>query len=274
MSDNDTAVMQVFDDKDFLLRHKTEAHNMFDLIDFILGRHDHYAFALDIGGGYGDHLPFLMDRIKNVIAIDIINYLDDEQFNPRERASRSEAHGGHLDLSKVDFHYCDAQRLHYRDSLFDLVFSINAFEHIPNPLLALSEAVRVARKGAPIYLQFDPIWNSPWGHHLPHLNFEPWAHLLTSAEEFCALVLELGGTQTDIHIFETAMNRKPFSYYKRLFLEDYKDQFLTSSFASWSTDPHDEPATRHPNFERCRAIGYGVEELVTRGVQFVGVKAW
>ncbi|AWI90068.1 hypothetical protein C0214_18465 [Methylobacterium sp. DM1] len=273
MTGDNENMLGIFDEASFVQRHKVEAHNMFELLDHILGSQVSFDFALDIGGGYGDHLPFVQDRIGAIIAADIIEYSNDENFSLKDIARRSEKYGGRFDLSKVDFHTCDAQKLYYKDEIFDFVFSINAFEHIPNPLLALAEARRVARTGAPIYIQFDPIWNSPWGHHLPHLNFEPWTHLLLNDEDFSDLILKKGGTENDILIFKTAMSRKSFSYYRRIFLEDFRNMFVNPSFVYWSNDPSDEPATNHPNFNLCRAKGYNIEELIVRGVQFVGVKA-
>ena len=272
MSNTTEQAISKFDEKEFVQRHKFEAHNMFELVEHMLGHRVSFNFALDVGGGYGDHLPFVQDRISTIIAADIIQYLSDKDFSPQDVASRSAKYGGHLDLNKVSFHYCDAQQLIYRNDLFDFVFSINAFEHIPNPLLAFSEILRVARAGAPIYIQFDPIWNSPWGHHLPHLRLEPWDHLLHDEIEFSKLILQRGGTDNDISIYKNAMSRKSFSYYRRIFQEDFLGKFSKQSFVSWSSDPADEPATLHPNFQRCIAKGYDVEELVTRGVQFFGIK--
>lgn len=273
MPEQDKSSENTFDEAGFVQRHKTEAHSMFELVDHFVGRHDHYDLALDVGGGYGDHLPFIADRFNTIFAADVINYLNDNRFSPRDVARRSERFGGHMNLDRISFHQCDAQRMFYRDEIFDFVFSINAFEHIPNPLLALSEIIRVARKGSPVYIQFDPIWNSPWGHHLPHLNFEPWAHLLVGEQEFHSLIRKQGGTDVDISIFKTAMNRRPFSYYKRLFLEDFQYQFSKPSFVYWSLDPAEEPASQHENFNRCRDQGYEADELVVRGVQFFGLKA-
>ena len=272
MSNPDLSGAGSFDEESFVLRHKNEALNMFEHLDHLLKTRCSFDLSLDIGGGYGDHLPFLFDRVVSVFSVDVIDYLSDPAFCPRAVQSRSEKYGGKLNLEAVSFHRCDARKLFYRDEMFDFVFSLNAFEHIPNPVPALSEALRVARKGAPIYLQFDPIWNSPAGHHLPHLGFEPWAHLLLNKSEFCREIIVRGGNGADVSVFEGAMNKRPFSFYKKLFFEDFADFFQVLSFATWSTSPEEEAATMHPNFMRCLALGYSQEELITRGVQFVGLK--
>ena len=54
----------------------------------------------------------------------------------------SSATGRSLDLSKIEFHADDAMDLPYRDGLFDVVLSNNAFEHIPDPFQALRERRR------------------------------------------------------------------------------------------------------------------------------------
>lgn len=51
------------------------------------------------------------------------------------------------------------------DSSQDFIFSFNAFEHIPNPALAMTEMVRILRPGGFIWLDFNPLYASPLGLH-------------------------------------------------------------------------------------------------------------
>lgn len=51
------------------------------------------------------------------------------------------------------------------DSSQDFIFSFNAFEHIPDPALAMNEMVRILRPGGFIWLDFNPLYASPLGLH-------------------------------------------------------------------------------------------------------------
>ncbi len=59
----------------------------------------------------------------------------------------------------------DASNLQFEDESFDFVFSYDAFEHVGSPEDVLLEAIRVVRKGGYIYLDFGPIYYSPFGEH-------------------------------------------------------------------------------------------------------------
>ena len=51
------------------------------------------------------------------------------------------------------------------DSSKDFIFSFNAFEHIPDPALAMNEIIRILRPGGFIWLDFNPLYASPLGLH-------------------------------------------------------------------------------------------------------------
>lgn len=51
------------------------------------------------------------------------------------------------------------------DSSYDFIFSFNAFEHIPDPKLAMDEMARILRPGGIIWLDFNPLYASPLGLH-------------------------------------------------------------------------------------------------------------
>lgn len=51
------------------------------------------------------------------------------------------------------------------NSSYDFIFSFNAFEHIPDPALAINEMVRILRPGGFIWLDFNPLYASPLGLH-------------------------------------------------------------------------------------------------------------
>jgi len=51
------------------------------------------------------------------------------------------------------------------NSSYYFIFSFNAFEHIPDPALAINEIARVLRPGGFILLDFNPLFASPLGLH-------------------------------------------------------------------------------------------------------------
>lgn len=48
---------------------------------------------------------------------------------------------------------------------YDFVFSFNAFEHIPDPSLAINEIIRILKPGGYIWIEFNPLYASPLGLH-------------------------------------------------------------------------------------------------------------
>ncbi len=60
----------------------------------------------------------------------------------------------------------DAADLKFADNSFDAVLSYDAFEHFENPDAVLKEALRVVRKGGYVYLEFGPLYLSPFGLHI------------------------------------------------------------------------------------------------------------
>lgn len=65
-----------------------------------------------------------------------------------------------------------ADRLPFADGCFDLVFSSNLLEHVPDVKVVADEMVRVLRPGGVVYLCYTN-WLSPWGAH----EASPWHYL-------------------------------------------------------------------------------------------------
>ncbi len=59
----------------------------------------------------------------------------------------------------------DAERIPLADSSVDVVISTQVLEHLPNPALALSEALRVLRPGGRLILSVPGVWPA---HERPH----------------------------------------------------------------------------------------------------------
>ncbi|UCH84528.1 MAG: methyltransferase domain-containing protein, partial [Candidatus Latescibacterota bacterium] len=75
------------------------------------------------------------------------------------------------------FTVADAARLPFSDESFDTVVANDAMEHFAKPGAAVSEMVRVTKKGGAIWLFFTPHY-SPLGSHLYDYVYTPWCHLI------------------------------------------------------------------------------------------------
>ncbi len=84
------------------------------------------------------------------------------------------------------------KRLPFDDSAFDLVCSYNSFEHFADPSAALSEFIRVVKPGGWIYLEFGPLFASPWGLHAYRALRMPYPQFLFSEEFTLQKLREIG----------------------------------------------------------------------------------
>jgi ubiquinone/menaquinone biosynthesis C-methylase UbiE len=260
-----------YDEGADIARHEQEVMGLHELVTFLQWPASGYQFGLDVGGGDGLHAPWLLRFVQRLIVSDIKDYLGPSGglhvANMKEKLERN---GAPLDLSRVEFQHADAHSLPYRDGLFDFVVSINAFEHIPDPAKALSEILRVTRPQALVVLQFDPLWHSPFGHHLWHLTPEPWEHLITPRDAFEANLLARGGTEADVDVLRHHMNGLPFHYYKKLFDKNLR-HFRQHNISYWARTDDEEPHVAHANFSKALEMGFDREDLMVRGFQFVGI---
>ncbi|MDF9801102.1 glycosyltransferase involved in cell wall biosynthesis/SAM-dependent methyltransferase [Catalinimonas alkaloidigena] len=93
----------------------------------------------------------------------------------------------------LEFYQADLNNsLPIEDSQFDLIFSFNAFEHLPDPAFALQEISRVAKPGAIVYIEFGPLYNSPWGLHAYRTLYMPYPQFLFSESFYMDKLQELG----------------------------------------------------------------------------------
>jgi 2-polyprenyl-6-hydroxyphenyl methylase/3-demethylubiquinone-9 3-methyltransferase len=82
----------------------------------------------------------------------------------------------------VEFLEMDASDLRFSDESFNVVFSYAAFEHFPDPEKVLQEAIRVVKPGGLIYLNFGPLYMSPFGLHFYRSIPVPYCQFLFSPE--------------------------------------------------------------------------------------------
>jgi ubiquinone/menaquinone biosynthesis C-methylase UbiE len=160
------------------------------------------AHVLEIGGADG----VLGGLISGVAGRTIVTSHVNAQVEyggqfPKLLKEKFERNGYPLDLGKIEFHAVDARAMPYRDVLFDIVLSSNAFEHTPDPFVALQEVLRMLKSGGVAYLTFDPIWTADTGSQFSHYVLEPWAHLLYSTDAFVLKMREAGAAEWEVSNF-------------------------------------------------------------------------
>jgi ubiquinone/menaquinone biosynthesis C-methylase UbiE len=94
-----------------------------------------------------------------------------------------------MSLSFLKGNIC--HRLPIDSESFDLAITYNTFEHIDDPAAALSELVRVCKRGGYIYIEFNPLYCSPLGLHAFSFLM-PYPQFLFSPTLIEAKVKELG----------------------------------------------------------------------------------
>lgn len=127
----------------------------------------HGKRVLDIGGGLGGKSAYCIDHgARQAISLDMRIYSN--------QAALKLAH--HSNLYPLT---ADAASLPFADDVFDVILSVNAFEHIENIRATLQACKRVLHPEGLMFLYFPPFY-SPWGAHLDGwINF-PWPHLFFS----------------------------------------------------------------------------------------------
>ncbi len=155
------------------------------------------ARVLEVGSSFGHQTFLFTPRFAHVTAVD----LSPESIAlARRRAERWK-------VANVRFEVADAERLDdFPDESFDAVFSFSTLRFCPHPERALAEFVRVARRGAPVVVDF-PNAKCPWyGPLKKSLSIAPHIHdRLFLAREAEALLAGAGlGRVTSRHLLFTS----------------------------------------------------------------------
>jgi len=227
--------------------------------------------ALEIGGSGGLLAGLFASRHGHVICTDIIDW--DMKYGGegmkllREKFVRN---GYDLVSERVKYIPADAQNLLFRDNWFDIVFSLNAFEHIPDPAAALREAVRVTRRGGMLYLRFDPVWTSDSGSHFLHRIGAPWAHLLLGDGDIAELMRANGAAEDEISSYRNDMNRLPVTFYQTVMPNIVAELGCSMIFSTPWSGTVDPEHLQHPNLAMAAArLKLEPADLLVRGFQFV-----
>jgi ubiquinone/menaquinone biosynthesis C-methylase UbiE len=114
------------------------------------------TLLLDIGGGDGQHVPFLKGNFSRYTILDLID--NSKNLN----ASISEK-----DRPKVDFVVGNAERLPFESDSFDRIVLTCLLHHVDSPSKVLEECRRVIKNGGVIsvYVPNDPGVLYRWIRH-------------------------------------------------------------------------------------------------------------
>jgi ubiquinone/menaquinone biosynthesis C-methylase UbiE len=87
--------------------------------------------------------------------------------------------------SKVSFSIgAVCNRLPNADSSFDLIYSINSFEHFEKPDLALNEIIQVLHPNGILILAFSPLYYSSWDLHASQRLGMPYPQFFFLSPQF------------------------------------------------------------------------------------------
>lgn len=121
---------------------------------------------------------------------------------------------------------------------YDIVISINAFEHILNLEAVIEKLHKCLKRGGILLAQFGPIWSGVKGSHFwvnDSLNFmdngfvPPWAHLLMSENELRYYLQRANISEDIVNIVLDQFYHS--SFINRLHFEDYCQIFDRSNFS-------------------------------------------
>jgi SAM-dependent methyltransferase len=113
------------------------------------------ADVLDVGGGPGYFADAFLDAGARYAGIDP---------DVGELSARGQVGVNTLRASGLQLPFAAAS--------FDIAYSSNVLEHVPDPELMAREMLRVTRPGGTLVLSWTP-WLSPWGGH----ETAPWHYL-------------------------------------------------------------------------------------------------
>jgi len=241
-------------------RYKKEFDLFFETISQCTSLHG--KLILDLCSSWGNHTGFLEKTGGEVIAVDIADFSSFFKRNIKP---------------PFEFARMDAQQLALQTGSIDVVFCINAFEHIPDPYRSLKEIYRVLKPNGYVFISFIPCYHSDVGSHMSDFIPEPWAHLIYNEEEYLKkLKLETPGTDYWVNEFKNSLNRKTYKYFKELFsefsckgrtdkmLHFWKPCFKILVQHEWR-GTHNPNSKSHTNFEILRNL-YSEDELLFLGM--------
>jgi ubiquinone/menaquinone biosynthesis C-methylase UbiE len=168
---------------------------------------------LEIGCGDGHIVGFIAAEGRSATGVDI----DGGQFNQRYIK-----YGANLIRA-------DASKLPFKDESFDFAFSYATFEHISDLDNVLSEVYRVLRPGGHLFVEFGPLYNSPYGLHAYYAVPVPYCQFLFERGMMDNYIEEIG--QSPIRYKE--LNGWSLNQYRELW-NRFDTKFKRIKYREWS----------------------------------------
>jgi len=161
--------------------------------------------VLDFGCGCGGQTAWLAKQAAEVVGCDVADHY----------IRQSRALAEKLAINNLSFELTDGRRLPFDDSSFDLVLSVDAFEHVSAPLENLSEIRRVLRPGGALITRFGPLFRGPRGYHLMAVTQVPFAHHFFGLRAVLELMEHKGITTSARSWEDLGMNRMTFAAFRK-----------------------------------------------------------
>lgn len=128
-------------------------------------------YVLDMGcGAAGKSIYYASLGADKVVGNDILPQYEREAMNLAKKFGCS---------SRFNFVCASASELPYPDNTFDTIIMNDFMEHTSDPEGALTEAVRLIKKGGLIFINFPPYYH-PTGAHMSDVINMPWVQLFFS----------------------------------------------------------------------------------------------
>ncbi len=169
---------------------------------------------LEIGCGEGQVVGFLAAEGRSATGIDLNGERFDQQYVE---------YGANLVVA-------DAGEIPFQDGSFDFVYSYYALEHIADLDGLFAEVYRVLRPGGHLFVQFGPLYSSPWGLHATYAVPVPYCQFLFDRGMMDDYVEESG--QYPIRYDE--LNGWSLNQYRELW-NRFGTRFTRVKYREWST---------------------------------------
>jgi len=169
----------------------------------------HRKRVLEVGGSTP---PVIVNGYSPSEWISVnLNASDVATFNEEARTLKGETspvNGNAYDPPGSYLAVCDDIRNLAQTEHYDLIYSVNAFEHIHDLEVVFRRMFGALKPGGYLFTLFGPIWSSDVGHHLSvrtddkrELHFfdgvlAPWEHLTSSREAIRERLARLYGEKT------------------------------------------------------------------------------
>ena len=125
---------------------------------------------VDFGSGFG-HQAIAFHKVfkSTVLGLEIEKHKIDHSIKKRDEEG--------IDNKDV---YFRSSPIGSDYQSYDLVISLNSFEHFSDPELIIKEMIKLLNKEGQILISFGPPWFSPHGSHMNYFCRLPWVQLFFS----------------------------------------------------------------------------------------------